>query len=78
MRAAREDRVLLSHNYRDFENLHNFVLQVSGRYPGILIVRQDKDPNRDMKARAIVRAIDNLLAASTLIANQFVILNQWR
>lgn len=77
-RAAREDRVLLSHNYRDFENLHNLVTQVAGNHPGIFVVRKDNDLRRDMSARAIVNAIGNLLASNTPIENQFIILNHWR
>lgn len=77
-RAAREDRVLLSHNYRDFENLHNLVVQVGGSHPGVFVVRKDNDIRRDMSPGAIVRAIDNLLASNAPIENQFIILNHWR
>ena len=76
--AVREDRVLVSRNYKDFENLHDLIMQVGGHYPGILIVRRDNDPTRDLRPPGIVRAIRNLLAASVSLADHFIILNHWR
>ncbi len=76
--AARQDRVLLSHNYHDFENLHDLVVAVTGRHPGILVVWKDNDPRRDLTWRGIVRAIGKLLAAGVGIANQYTVLNHWR
>jgi predicted nuclease of predicted toxin-antitoxin system len=77
-RAIREDRVFLSRNHDDFENLHDLIMQASGHHPGILIVRRDNDPTRDMKHHEIVRAIRNLLAAGIAITDEFHILNHWR
>jgi predicted nuclease of predicted toxin-antitoxin system len=63
MRAVLEDRVCLTHNYDDFEDLHNLVLAVHGHYPGIVVVRKDNNPKRDLNERGIVRAVGKLLAA---------------
>jgi hypothetical protein len=76
--AIDADRACLSQNYRDFENLHNLVIRSQGHHPGILIVRRDNDPTRDLKPRGIVRAITNLLAAGIPLRDQYIILNQWR
>ena len=76
--AVEEGRVLLSGNHDDFRTLHNLIVRTGGVHPGILIVRRDNNPRRDMSARAIVRSIDNLLASNTSIENQFIILNHWR
>jgi Domain of unknown function (DUF5615) len=76
--AVREDRVLLSRNHDDFENLHDLIVQVQGHYPGLMIVRRDNDPSRDLKPAGIVRAIRNLLAAGVPIRDGFHILNHWR
>ena len=76
--AVREDRVCLSGNYHDFRNLHNLVIQVTGSHPGIMIVRRDNDPKRDLTPRGIVQAIEKVLAADITIREQFIILNQWR
>jgi predicted nuclease of predicted toxin-antitoxin system len=76
--AVHTDRVCLTKNYCDFENLHNLIMAVQGHYPGILVVRQDNDPNRDLKPHGIVRAVGNLLASGLPIADSYHILNQWR
>jgi predicted nuclease of predicted toxin-antitoxin system len=69
--AVREDRILLSRNHNDFENLHDLIMQVHGHYPGTFIVRCDNDPTHDLKPAGIVRAIRNLLAAGVLIADHW-------
>jgi predicted nuclease of predicted toxin-antitoxin system len=76
--AIRQDRLLLSHNHRDFRNLHNLVMQAQGHHPGILIVRKDNDPTRDLKPPGIVRAIRNLEQAAVPLRDEYHILNQWR
>jgi hypothetical protein len=81
-RAIRESRVLLTGNHDDFKKLHELILAASGHHPGILVVRQDNDPKRDMKPHDIVRAIRNLLAyllANSLsVGDEFHILNHYR
>jgi len=77
-RAIRERRVFLSHNHDDFEDLHLLMMEGQGRHPGILVVRRDNDPTKDMQANHIVRAIGKLEAAGVPIADEFIILNQWR
>jgi Domain of unknown function (DUF5615) len=76
--ASEDNRVLLTGNHRDFLNLHNLIMQVGGHYPGILVVRRDNDPRRDLTPSGIVRAIRNLLAANIAVRDEYVILNQWR
>lgn len=75
---SEEGRVLLSGNHDDFRKLHNLIVRTGGVHPGILIVRRDNDPRRDMSARAVVRSIDNLLVSNTPTENQFIILSHWR
>jgi hypothetical protein len=76
--AIREDRACLSHNHRDFENLHNLIIVAQGQHPGIFVVRKDNNPKRDLTDRGIVRALAKLLAAGVPIPDQFTVLNQWR
>jgi hypothetical protein len=76
--AAREVRVFVTGNYRDFRNLHNLIMQVKGHHCGILVIRRDNDPKRDLNAAGIVRAIRNLVAAGIPLDDQYVILNHWR
>lgn len=76
--AVRYDRALLTGNHQDFLNLHNLVMQASGHHPGMLVVRRDNDPRRDLTPSGIVRAIGNFLAANIAIGDEYVILNHWR
>ncbi len=76
--AVHENRVLLSRNHRDFENLHNLIMETRGHYPGILVVRRDNDPTRDMTPRGTVRAVANLVAAGVPLLDSFYVLNHWR
>lgn len=76
--AIRESRVLLTGNHDDFEDLHDLMMQGQGHHPGILVIRRDNDPRRDLTPRGIVHAIAKLLAANVPIADQFIILNHWR
>lgn len=78
MYAIRTGRILLTHNHDDFKLLHELVLLVSGHHPGILVVRRDNDPTRDLKPRGITRAVRNLVAAGVPIADHLTILNHWR
>ena len=76
--AARNGRVLMTGNHKHFEELHDLVRATGGTHPGILVVRKDNDPTRDMKDGDIVRAIANLEASGVPISNDLHILNQWR
>lgn len=76
--AIGEGRVLLTRNYHDFLLLHELVLFVGGHHPGILAVRKDNDPTRDMKVKEVVRAIRNLVNAQVPIADELNVLNHWR
>lgn len=76
--AIRDDRVCLTGNHRHFSNLHNLVMQAKGHHPGILVVRKDNDPTRDLTPRGIVRAIANLVGSGIVLADQLQILNHWR
>lgn len=76
--AVGNDLVLLTRNHDDFEDLHNLVSGTGGHHTGILVVRYDNDPSRDMKDADIVRAIANLESAGVPIRHEFHILNHWR
>jgi predicted nuclease of predicted toxin-antitoxin system len=77
--AIKEDRVFLTRNYEDFEDLHNLVVDVGrGHHPGILVIRRDNSPRRNMAPRDIVRALRNLEAAGVPITDQYIVLNGWQ
>ena len=76
--AIRENRVLLTSNYKDFHWLHELILEAKGHHPGIFVVRKDNNPKRDLTSVGIVRAIAKLETANQPIIDQYTVLNQWR
>jgi acetyl esterase/lipase len=78
LHAAQQSLVLLTRNHDDYRVLHLLVQATGGRHPGILVVRRDNDPTRDMKDRDIVRALANLEAAGVPVENELHVLNHWR
>jgi Domain of unknown function (DUF5615) len=76
--ACRNQFVLLSRNHDDFLDLHQVVEATGGSHSGIVIVRFDNDPRRDMTPRGIVAAIGRLEASGVPVAGRFLILNHWR
>jgi predicted nuclease of predicted toxin-antitoxin system len=76
--AVTTSRVLLSHNHRDFQFLHELLIDARGHHAGILVVRRDNNRKRDLTPSDIVRAIANLLAAGATLADQLHVLNHWR
>lgn len=65
--AIQQSLVLVTRNHDDFLDLHEVVQTARGTHPGILIVRFDNDPTRDMPPRQGVP-----------LENQIYILNHWR
>lgn len=78
LHAVRNQLVLVSRNHDDFRDLHLLVQATNGRHSGIVIIRADNDPRRDMTDGDIARALENLEAAHAPVANEFHILNHWR
>lgn len=76
--AIREAACLVSHNYDDFQLLHELLMEGQGHHPGVVIVRRDNDPARDMQPPHIVRALRKLITAGVPVADQLIILNHWR
>ena len=58
--AIRERRVTMTRNHEDFEELHLLIRQAQGAHPGILAVRRDNDPRRNLNPKDMVRALRNL------------------
>ena len=73
-RARKQERVLLTHNGRDFEILH----QLNSNHAGILAIYQDSYFSKNMLLQDIVQAISNLETANISLANQFIALNHWK
>ena len=76
--AIHDNRVVLSRNYKDFEELQDLIGESQGKHSGILVVRRENDPTRDLTEKGIVSAIRKLEAAGVPIANEYIVLNHWR
>jgi len=76
--AMQQSLVLVTRHHDDFLDLHEVVQTARGTHPGILIIRFDNDPTRDMIPRHIVTAISHLESAGVPLENQVYILNHWR
>jgi predicted nuclease of predicted toxin-antitoxin system len=76
--AAAGARILLTKNHDDFFLLHELVHVCGGHHPGILVVRKDNDSKRDMSAKAIARAIENLVRSGVPIEDGYHFLNNYR
>ena len=76
--AIRSDRVILTRNYRDFDDLQDLAVALRGHHPGIFVVRRDNDPRRNLKPHEIVLAISKLLGSGVPIPDGCHILNHWR
>src|SRR5271154_7031988 len=58
--------------------LHDLILTAQGKHPGILIVRRDNNPKKDMSPSGTTRALHKLLKAEIPLENGLHILNHWR
>ena len=76
--SIKEDRILLSYNYADFEDLHFLIQQAKGTHPGIVVVRREKDVRKNMSPVEIIRALKKMEKSGVLLTNQYVILNHWK
>lgn len=73
-RAIVERRLLITHNCRDFAQLHRELI----RHPGIVGIYRDNDASRDMSYDEIVAALQRLEESGTPLENAFHVLNAWR
>lgn len=76
--AVESDRVMVTGNHRDFEDLHDLIHACHGSHPGVLAVRKDNDRRRDMKPNHILAAIGNFSEMVASVRNHFICLNDWR
>ena len=76
--AIRDDRVLLSRNHQDFEDLHDVLKIAGGHHHGMLFVRSDNNPARDLSYRGIVTAIGKIITSGLIFQNEWFVLNHWR
>jgi predicted nuclease of predicted toxin-antitoxin system len=78
IRAIAENCPVLKRDYDDFTDLHDLIMAADGHHPGILAVRFDNDPRRNLTDRGIAEAITNLESSGAAIPDQVQVLNHWR
>lgn len=71
--AHENQRILLTLNCSDFENLH----LSTPTHSGIFAIYRDPNLSKDMSFKTIVKAIANLEASMIPLTNQFIALNHW-
>jgi hypothetical protein len=76
--AVQQHLVLVTRNHDDFKDLHLLIQGTGGQHTGILAIRADNDPSRDMKDADILQAIRNLELSGIAVSNEFHILNHWQ
>jgi predicted nuclease of predicted toxin-antitoxin system len=76
--ALRQSLVLMTMNHDDFEELHDLVVAAGGTHSGVITIRQDNDPRRDMTLKTIAGAIGKLERSGLPLTNQVYVLNHWR
>jgi hypothetical protein len=77
--AVRDRRALLTRNFGDFDDLHDFVvLAANGYHHDILVVRFDTNPCNNMSPGDIARAVRNLENAGVPVSDSCHELNHWQ
>jgi predicted nuclease of predicted toxin-antitoxin system len=76
--AIRAGLVMLTSDWEDFEDLHHLILAAAGTHPGILTVRYESDPTRNMRPHHIVKALGKLERSGAILRNDLIVLNHWR
>jgi predicted nuclease of predicted toxin-antitoxin system len=69
---------VLTRDHEDFAALHNLVAAVGGHHAGIIVVRFDNDPRRNLCERTIATALGNLESSGVVVADGNHVLNHWR
>ena len=76
--AIGDGRVCMTKNYDDYWLLHALLMKAKGSHPGIVVIRQENDPTRDLTAKGIVAALRRLEVAGVPVDNEYIVLNHWR
>ena len=76
--AVRTILAVLTADREDFRDLHDLVLNSGGSHPGILVIRFEDDPKKNMKPKHVAAAIARLERSGLPVRDQIIVLNQWR
>src|SRR4051812_7737476 len=76
--AIRMQRIIFTGNHDDFERLHKLIIAAEGHHPGVVAIRRENNPPRDLTLRGIANALGKLAASGLKLESEFFVLNQWR
>lgn len=68
----------MTRNASDFESLHEFALGAGGSHFGLIVVYEEADRRKNMRANEIIQALSNLESANTPLADKLIALNHYR
>lgn len=71
--ARTNERIIVTRNCEDFRLLHT----EQPFHPGVFVVYEGSDLNKNMSYKAVVEAIANIENSGINIENQLIELNQW-
>jgi hypothetical protein len=69
---------ILTRNANDFKALHRFVLGAGGGHFGLVVVYEEADRRKNMRANEIIQALSNLESANVPLVDQLIALNHYR
>ncbi|MBX9878876.1 MAG: DUF5615 family PIN-like protein [Candidatus Obscuribacterales bacterium] len=67
--AVKDNRLVVTTNCDDFEDLHEAYLEDKRSHPGVLLIYLQNNPKRDLGYKQIVQAIANLEASKIPLAS---------
>ena len=76
--AVSQHTPLMTRNANDFEALHEFALGAGGHHFGLIVVYEEADRRKNMRANEIIQALSNLESANMPLADQLIALNHYR
>ena len=76
--AIAENRIVITSNCGDFIELSDARIAAKEHHPGVLLVFQYNNPNKDMSVPEIIEAIANFEATGAPIEDTYVSLAQYR
>lgn len=77
LRAVSKCLPVITRNATDFAALHEFALGIGGHHFGLVIVYEEADRRKNMRAIEIIDALSNLELAQVPLANQLLALNHY-
>ena len=76
--AVSQRIAIMTRNANDFEALHEFALGAGGHHFGLIIVYEEAERRKNMRANEIIQALTNLETTNVPLTDQLIALNHYR